>query len=68
MIAPVGTISLQNPMMTLHATISKGTRAASNTKKFQPAAKPNASSTNLPANRMNGEDIGRKVTISAIPG
>jgi hypothetical protein len=68
MMAPVGTTSLQKPMMTLQATISKGTRAASNTKKFQPAAKPKASSTNLPANRINGEDIGRNVTISAIPG
>jgi hypothetical protein len=36
--APVGTAPLQNLIMTLHATISKGTKAASKTKKFHPAA------------------------------
>lgn len=35
-----------------------------NMKKFQPAATPKLSSTNLPANRTNGEDIGMYVTIS----
>ena len=53
-------------MMTLQAVISKGTMAASNTKKFQPAAKPKASSTHRPAKRMKGEEMGRKVTISAM--
>jgi hypothetical protein len=67
MMAPVGTTSLQNPMITLQATISKGTSAASKMKKFQPAATPKASSTKRPANRIKGEDMGRKVTISAIP-
>jgi hypothetical protein len=38
MMAPVGTAPVQNLIMTLHATISKGTRAASKTKKFHPAA------------------------------
>lgn len=52
--------------MRLHAVISKGTRAASKTKKFQPAANPNASSTYLPAKRMNGLDIGRYVTYDII--
>jgi hypothetical protein len=83
MIAPVGTAALQNLIMTLHATISNGTKAASKTKKFHPAANyksvsvsvggiqhhltPKASSTKRPANRMKGEDTGRYVTISAIP-
>jgi hypothetical protein len=83
MMAPVGTAPLQNLIMTLHATISKGTKAASKTKKFHPAANyksvrllddgtgydltPKASSTKRPANRIKGEDIGRYVTISAIP-
>lgn len=83
MIAPVGTAALQNLIMTLHATISNGTKAASKTKKFHPAANyklvspstvgirrgltPKASSTKRPANRINGEDMGRYVTISAMP-
>lgn len=66
-IPPTGTASLQKWIMTLHATISNGTRAASKTKKFHPAATPKASSTKRPANRMKGEEMGRKVTISAIP-
>jgi hypothetical protein len=44
------------------------TRIASNTKKFQPAAKPIASSMYRLANLMKGEEIGRYVTISAVPG
>jgi hypothetical protein len=35
-------------------------------KKFHPAATPKLSSTNLPAKRINGEVIGRYVTISDI--
>lgn len=49
-------------MTRLHAVTSKGTRAASKMKKFQPAAKPNASSTYRPAKRMKGLDIGKYVT------
>lgn len=49
-------------MTKLQAVTSKGTKAASKTKKFQPAAKPKASSTYRPAKRMKGLDIGRYVT------
>lgn len=63
-VAPAGIELVQNLMMTLQATISKGTRAASKMKKLYPAANPNASSTHRPAKRMNGDEIGRYVTIS----
>jgi hypothetical protein len=61
-IPPAGTISLQKWTMKLQATISNGTRAASKMKKFHAAAMPKASSTYLPANRINGELIGKYVT------
>lgn len=66
MTAAVGMTSLQKLMMRLQATTSNGTSAASKTKKFQPAAKPNASSTKRPAKRMKGEEMGKYVTISAM--
>lgn len=53
--------------MTLQAVISKGTMAASKMKKFHPAAKPKASSTYRPAKRMKGDEMGKYVTISAMP-
>ena len=48
-VAPAGIASVQNWRITLHATISKGTKAASKMKKLYPAAKPKASSTHRPA-------------------
>ena len=54
-------------MIRLQATISNGTRKASKTKKLYPAATPKASSTNRPDKRMKGLEIGRYVTISAMP-
>lgn len=68
MVAHAGIASVQNLMMTLHATISNGTRAASKMKKLYPAANPKPSSTQRPAKRMKGDEIGKYVTISAIPG
>lgn len=56
--ASTGTASVQNPSRILKATISNGTSSAMFKKKFQDIAKPNASSTQHPPRRRNGDGIG----------
>ena len=65
-IAKDGISSLQNCNNKVSAEISKATVIASYTKKFQPAIKPKASSTQCPASLMNPPLIGMYVVISAM--